>query len=57
MDQSGRATGLVTTMAAATATGVPKNIFDLPAFVTLRGGGYYFIPSISALRFIAGQSY
>ncbi len=39
-----------------TAAGVPKNIFDLPAFVTLRGGGYYFIPSISALRFIAGQS-
>jgi Dyp-type peroxidase family len=36
--------------------GPPKNIFDLPRFVTMRGGGYYFIPSISALRFIAGQT-
>jgi Dyp-type peroxidase family len=35
--------------------GAPKNIFDLPTFVTLRGGGYYFIPSIRALRFIAGH--
>ena len=26
------------------------------AFVTLKGGGYYFIPSITALRFIAGQT-
>lgn len=34
----------------------PKNIFDLPSFVTLRGGGYYFIPSIPAMRFIAGQT-
>jgi Dyp-type peroxidase family len=34
--------------------GAPKNIFDLPRFVTVRGGGYYFVPSISALRFIAG---
>jgi Dyp-type peroxidase family len=33
--------------------GAPKNIFDLPRFVTLRGGGYYFVPSISALRFLA----
>jgi Dyp-type peroxidase family len=33
----------------------PKNIFNLPRFVTLRGGGYYFIPSITAVRFIAGQ--
>jgi Dyp-type peroxidase family len=33
----------------------PKNIFNLPNFVTLRGGGYYFIPSITALRFIAGR--
>jgi Dyp-type peroxidase family len=31
----------------------PKRIFDLPRFVTLRGGGYSFIPSITAMRFIA----
>jgi Dyp-type peroxidase family len=36
--------------------GRPKNIFDLPPFVTLKGGGYYFIPSLSALRFIAEQT-
>jgi Dyp-type peroxidase family len=36
--------------------GAPKNIFDLPSFVTVRGGGYYFIPSIGALRFIAQQT-
>jgi Dyp-type peroxidase family len=36
--------------------GVPKNIFDLPAFVTLRGGGYYFVPGIAAMRFIAAQN-
>ncbi|MGH9373010.1 MAG: Dyp-type peroxidase, partial [Vicinamibacterales bacterium] len=35
------------------ADGPPKNIFDLPEFVTTRGGGYYFIPSITGLRFIA----
>ena len=29
--------------------GTPRNIFNLPAFVTLRGGGYYFIPSIKRL--------
>jgi Dyp-type peroxidase family len=33
-----------------------KNIFELPAFVTLKGGGYYFIPSLSGLRFIATQT-
>lgn len=30
----------------------PANLFDLPRFVTLRGGGYFFIPSLSALRLI-----
>lgn len=29
-------------------------IWNLPHFVTLRGGGYFFIPGITALRFIAG---
>ena len=37
------------------ANGAPKNIFDLPRFITLRGGGYFFIPSVTALRFIAGE--
>jgi Dyp-type peroxidase family len=38
------------------ADGPPRNIFDLPEFVSTRGGGYYFIPSLAALRFIAGQA-
>ena len=33
----------------------PKNLFDLPRFITLRGGGYFFIPSVTALHYIAGQ--
>ncbi len=37
------------------ASGLAKRIFNLPRFTTLRGGGYFFIPSMTALRFIAGQ--
>lgn len=33
----------------------PKNLFDMPRFITLRGGGYFFIPSVTALHYIAGQ--
>jgi Dyp-type peroxidase family len=33
---------------------VSKRIVGLPQFATLRGGGYFFIPSITALRLIAG---
>jgi Dyp-type peroxidase family len=36
------------------ANAAPKNVFDLPRFITLRGGGYFFIPSVTALRYIAG---
>ncbi|MGF1563077.1 MAG: Dyp-type peroxidase [Geminicoccaceae bacterium] len=35
------------------ATGVARRLEGLPAFVTLRGGGYFFMPSLRALRFIA----
>lgn len=35
------------------AGGPPRNIFNLPELVTLRGGGYYFIPSLTALRHLA----
>jgi Dyp-type peroxidase family len=31
------------------ASGLPRSL-ELPRFVTLRGGGYFFIPSLSALR-------
>lgn len=36
------------------ADGAPSNLWNLPRFVSLRGGGYFFIPSITALQFIAG---
>lgn len=31
-----------------------KEIHDLPNFVTLKGGGYFFLPSVSAVAYIAG---
>jgi Dyp-type peroxidase family len=33
--------------------GVSRRIDGMPAFVTVRGGGYFFLPGIRALRFIA----
>jgi hypothetical protein len=27
----------------------------LPAFTTVRGGAYFFLPGIKALRYLAGQ--
>ncbi len=35
-------------------TGVPERLEGLPQFVTVRGGAYFFLPGIRALRFIAG---
>ena len=34
---------------------VRKKIKGLPAFTTIRGGAYFFLPGIRALRFLAGQ--
>jgi Dyp-type peroxidase family len=31
-----------------------KRLLDVPRFVTTRGGSYLFLPSVTALRFIAG---
>lgn len=31
---------------------VRKRILDIPRFVTVKGGGYFFMPSLSALRFL-----
>jgi Dyp-type peroxidase family len=36
------------------AGGAPRRLGGLPRFVTLRGGGYFFLPGIRALRYIAG---
>ncbi len=34
--------------------GVPRRISGLPQFVTVRGGAYFFLPSLRALRYFAG---
>jgi deferrochelatase/peroxidase EfeB len=34
-------------------TGPRKRIMDLPQFVTVRGGAYFFLPSLSALHYLA----
>ncbi|MGH6921870.1 MAG: hypothetical protein ACREJ0_29735, partial [Geminicoccaceae bacterium] len=34
--------------------GPARRITDLPQFVTVRGGGYFFLPGLRALRYIAG---
>jgi deferrochelatase/peroxidase EfeB len=33
--------------------GVARRIAGIPAFVTVRGGGYFFLPSLRALRYLA----
>ena len=35
------------------ANGVARRLQGLPAFVTVRGGGYFFLPGVRALRFLA----
>ena len=32
---------------------VRRSINDIPRFVTTRGGGYFFLPGINALKFLA----
>ncbi|OJY72317.1 MAG: hypothetical protein BGP12_12325 [Rhodospirillales bacterium 70-18] len=36
------------------ANGATRRLHQLPAFVTVRGGGYFFLPGLRALRFLAG---
>jgi Dyp-type peroxidase family len=36
------------------ADGSPRRISGLPQFVTVRGGAYFFLPSLRALRYFAG---
>jgi Dyp-type peroxidase family len=38
------------------ARGPNRRIAGLPQFVTVRGGAYFFLPSLRALRFLARQS-
>jgi deferrochelatase/peroxidase EfeB len=36
--------------------GIPRRVSGLPQFVTLRGGAYFFLPSLRALRYFAEGS-
>ena len=36
-------------------SGAPRRLTGLPQFVTVRGGAYFFLPSLRALRYIAGN--
>ena len=31
--------------------GIPRRVSSLPQFITLRGGAYFFLPSLRALRY------
>jgi len=44
------------TFALPQSTGARARIMDMPQFITVRGGAYFFLPSISALRFMATMS-
>ncbi len=44
------------TYALPQSNGVRARLMDVPQFVTVRGGAYFFLPSISALRFMATMS-
>jgi deferrochelatase/peroxidase EfeB len=43
----------VTNFTRQQETGLPRRIADLPQFVTVRGGAYFFLPSLRALRYFA----
>ena len=37
------------------AAGINKRLLDVPKFVTVRGGAYFFLPSMGALRYMASM--
>jgi deferrochelatase/peroxidase EfeB len=41
------------TFTIPTAGGASRRLYDLPEFVTLRGGAYFFLPGVRALRYLA----
>jgi deferrochelatase/peroxidase EfeB len=45
--------GPCNTFTIPTAGGASRRLYDLPEFVTVRGGAYFFLPGIRALRYLA----
>ena len=41
------------TFTMQTENGLPRRVTGLPQFVTVRGGAYFFLPSLRAIRYIA----
>ena len=50
------AAGSTDTFAMPQESGLPRRIGAMSQFVTVRGGGYFFMPGISALRYLARTS-
>ena len=48
------ADGRVTNGFTMPARGLRHRISELPSFVTVRGGAYFFLPGVRALRYLAG---
>jgi len=49
------ADGRVTDGMTIPSAGLPDRISELPSFVTVRGGAYFFLPGVRALRYLAGE--
>jgi deferrochelatase/peroxidase EfeB len=41
------------TFSVPSPTGAPRRLYGVPEFVTVRGGAYFFLPGIRALRYLA----
>lgn len=52
-DESDPLLGLTPTFSRPRENGLRERCNDLPQFVTVRGGGYFFLPSLRALRYFA----
>ena len=48
------ADGRVTNAFTMPARGLRHRVSDLPSFVAVRGGAYFFLPGVRALRYLAG---
>jgi hypothetical protein len=46
--------GGITSLLEGFPGAAPLFVFNLPRFVTTRSGGYFFVPSLTSLRSLAG---